>query len=732
MARELEIQIDDQQYHVEKMRDAYSMALRRNWQGFQDYYRRHPNTLFNPLTVNGDNAFHFAAGSRNPQLVRALLDLLPNPSEKFAAVTTTDDLGNTPLHEVATKNCVEAAQHMVAILLDPRSWPDNEDEKKKHIRTAKGLPEDKKKLPDDPKKLLMRNKSGATPLYMAAADGKKKMTLYLATIVEQIDPNLLHHHFRKNDELSVLHMAVMGQHFDTAIWLLKKEEEFLGTKEYYAEGEAKLAKREEENGMTSFHLLALIPLPFKSFRPMSIFTKLLYSLIPAAELKAYKEEIRLLSSQRKDLESGKSRNENIMNIHPAKNLTTISEIRIRLWTGLVNAFPKLKQIYRLKRKDGLVLQLVEFLVDQDSSWKEGYKTEEATIISLGLGKGASETEDKPKNPTENSSNSSSTTEDIKKKKKKKRSSVEAPLLMAASNGIVEIVDAILHKYPQAVDYVSDRGQNVFHTAVMYRKKKIFDRILELENDIVQRLASMIDKNGNCSLHHVADMRYYQGSRFGAALRYQEELQWFEDVRKIMPQYFILHRNEKRITAPDLFEKEHKQQYEAAQEWMKGTAESCSTVSILVATVVFAAAYTVPGGNDANGVPVFIHSPLFAVFTIMDVFSLITSLCSVVMFLSILTSSFQQHAFIKSLPRKLTIGFSLLFLSVLSSMITFTAALLLLVRLKGRWTNTLVYAAAFIPVLLFGAMQFHIYSQVLTGIINKVKPVFVKKKKHRYI
>ncbi|KAJ4703091.1 putative Ankyrin repeat family protein [Melia azedarach] len=691
MGRESEIQIDEQ-YQFEKMRDAYSMAILGDWQGFAEYYRKHPDALFNPLTVNADSAFHFAAGSKNPQLVRALLDLLPNHSEKFVALTTPDDFGNTPLHEVATTNCVEAAQHMVAILRDPRSWPDNEDEKEKHIPTAGELLEDNKKLPDDPKKLLMRNKLGATPLYRAAARGKKRMTLYLATIVEQIDPSILHHHFRKNDGLSVLHMAVMGQQFDTAIWLLKKEEAFLGRKEYYAEGEEKLAKREEENGMTSFHLLALTPLAFKSARPMSLFSKLLYSLIPTAELKEHKEEIRLLSSQGQDLETGKSRIDNIMNIHQAKNLTTISKMRILMWTGVVKVFPKLKKIYKRKRKDELALQLVELLVEQDSSWKESNKTEEDTAISLGLGKGARESEDKPKTLTENSSNSSSTTQDNKKKKTKKRSSIDGPLLMAASNGIIEIVDAILHKYPQAVDYVSDQGQNVFHIAVMYRQKKIFDRISELEKRILKRLATRIDKCGNTSLHHVGDMKYYRGgTRFGPALQFQEELQWFED-----------------------------------------TAGSCSTVSILVATVVFAAAYTVPGGNDANGVPVFIHSPLFAVFTIMDVFSLITSLCSVVMFLSILTSPFDQYAFFKSLPRKLTIGFSLLFLSVMSSMITFTAALLLLVRLKRRWTTSLAYAAAFIPVGLFGAMQFHMYSQVLKDIINKVKPVFGKKKKHRYL
>ncbi|KAJ4703089.1 Ankyrin repeat protein [Melia azedarach] len=110
MGRELEIQID-RRYEVEKMRDAYKMAILRDWKGFEEYYRRDRNALFNSLTVNAENAFHFAAGIENLQMVRALLDLLPNQSEKFVALTTPNDLGNTPIHEVAITNCVEVAQH---------------------------------------------------------------------------------------------------------------------------------------------------------------------------------------------------------------------------------------------------------------------------------------------------------------------------------------------------------------------------------------------------------------------------------------------------------------------------------------------------------------------------------------------------------------------------------------------------------------------------------------------
>ncbi|KAJ4703993.1 putative Ankyrin repeat family protein [Melia azedarach] len=716
MGRALQIQADCR-YNVEKLRAAYESALIKDWKGFKEFYDNcRPEDLFSSLTVNGDSAFHFAGASTDPKLVKALLDKLPNPSDKFAALTTPDNHGNTPLHEVAITDCVKAAQHMVAIVLDPTSWPDNNNDYEEEKKLL--APEDPKKLVEDPMKLLMRNKLGETPLYRAAALGKTKMVQYLFNTAEQIDAKLLTQHFRRNDEISILHIAVIGQHFDTAIWLLEKEGEFLGTKETYDDGEEKLAKREEKNGMTSFNLLALMPTAFRSWRPMSIWKKFFYFLIPTVALEeGHEEEDRLLSSHRQDLETGK-------NIRQAKNHTATS----KMWRSLIQGCPKIRKIWEEKQNHELAVRLTKLLVDQDNSWKESYQADTDATISLGLGKGE-------QNPEDSKDQLSSSSTEVSKKKK--RSSTEAPIFMAASNGIIEIIDAILAKYPQAADYVSDYGQNMLNAAVMFRQEMIFERIMHLEGKKVRKLAARIDNCGNTLLHHVADMKYYRGGiHFGPALEFQGELRWFEKVKKIIPTHYIMHRNnDQRITAADLFDKQHADQHKDAQEWMKETAESCSTVSILVATVVFAAAYTVPGGNNEQGVPIFLHSSLFWIFTIMDVVSLITSLSSVVMFLSILTSPYNSEAFLKSLPRKLMGGFLLLFLSVLFSMITFTAALLLLIRLKRRWTTTLLYAAAFIPVLLFTLIQFPFFSTLVKILIKKLSRKFKhihNKKKPRYL
>jgi hypothetical protein len=148
-----------------------------------------------------------------------------------------------------------------------------------------------------------------------------------------------------------------------------------------------------------------------------------------------------------------------------------------------------------------------------------------------------------------------------------------------------------------------------------------------------------------------------------------------------------------------------------------TTQSCSTVAALVATVVFAAAYTVPGGSDKNGTPNFIDSPYFLVFTVSDVLSLASSLTSLVVFLSLLTSPFELQEFHFSLPRKLLVGFTFLFFAVITTMLSFGATILILIQSERKLTTLLLSIAAFLPVLVFAIMQFRLYVSFMGSTYN---------------
>ncbi|QHO57321.1 uncharacterized protein DS421_3g81300 [Arachis hypogaea] len=89
----------------------------------------------------------------------------------------------------------------------------------------------------------------------------------------------------------------------------------------------------------------------------------------------------------------------------------------------------------------------------------------------------------------------------------------------------------------------------------------------------------------------------------ASCNYETNTKWGQErVRRIIPPHYLMHCDKDGLTANDVLEMEHQDMYKEAKCWIKETAQSCSTVAVLVATVVFAAACTIPGGSE-NGTPV---------------------------------------------------------------------------------------------------------------------------------
>ena len=159
--------------------------------------------------------------------------------------------------------------------------------------------------------------------------------------------------------------------------------------------------------------------------------------------------------------------------------------------------------------------------------------------------------------------------------------------------------------------------------------------------------------------------------------------------------------------------------------MKGTASSCTMVSALIVTIMFAAAITVPGGNKQDsGLPTFLNEneKVFMAFIISDTLSLLSTSTSLLMFLGILTSHYVEEDFLKSLPTKLIIGLSTLFFSIATMMVTFCAALMIIVDGKLQIIIPIVLVAC-IPVTFFMMLQFPLLVEIFVstygpGIFNK--------------
>ncbi|KAJ9679553.1 hypothetical protein PVL29_021464 [Vitis rotundifolia] len=315
---------------------------------------------------------------------------------------------------------------------------------------------------------------------------------------------------------------------------------------------------------------------------------------------------------------------------------------------------------------------------------------------------------------------------------------ETPLFLATTWSITELVEEILENYPQAVEHVNKKGRNILHVAIQYRQMKIFDMVTK--NDMqARRLLRATDAQGNSLLHTVAKNRkgLIMETSQGPALDLQDQLLLFEKVKKLVKSDFFRLFNHKNQTAQELFADNYSKLHEDSKKWLEETSKNCTIVAVLIATVAFAAAYTVPGGNQqSSGIPVLLSKPFFVVFTLADVISLTFALTSVVSFLSILTSPFRLQDFKYSLPQKLMLAFTFLILSVTMMMVAFAATIILMIHDKESWTKIALYSVAFLPVLVFALSYSNLYAHLVKAcshlwqIIQKICPRCKGNRRHR--
>ncbi|KAI3447204.1 hypothetical protein Pfo_003869 [Paulownia fortunei] len=279
---------------------------------------------------------------------------------------------------------------------------------------------------------------------------------------------------------------------------------------------------------------------------------------------------------------------------------------------------------------------------------------------------------------------------------------------AAQLGINDVVEMIVDVFPNAIySAVPGSVQSIFHVAVQNRSEKVYNLIYQM-SDHKYLYSDIVDTCGNNLLHVAGKLApsHKLNKICGAALQMQREIQWYKEVEK------VVHPNSRKRLNNDgksprmVFTEEHKQLKEIGERWMKDTSESCTIAATLIATIMFAAAITVPGGNESStGFPIFSKDTVFLVFAISDAVSLYTSTTSLLMFLSILTSRYSEEDFLYVLPKRLIIGLGTLFLSITSMMVAFSATLYLVFGEKKAWVLIPVAALACLPITSFVLLQF---------------------------
>ncbi|KAJ9550971.1 hypothetical protein OSB04_015016 [Centaurea solstitialis] len=289
----------------------------------------------------------------------------------------------------------------------------------------------------------------------------------------------------------------------------------------------------------------------------------------------------------------------------------------------------------------------------------------------------------------------------------KREIYDKVILEAARQNAYQVVDEILYRLPDVIYNSDEYGYDIIQLAIIHRSEKIYNLINQID-EIKNIYRTCTDSYKNNILHLVGRLApsHELNSLKGAALQLQRDLQWREELKKFMFPQYITKENIFNETPAMVFTREHKDLMKGGEKWMKTTAKSCSITAGLITTVVFAAAITVPGGNNQEtGNPLFRKNIAFIMFAAANAISLFASITALLVFLSILTASFAEQDFLISLPRRLISGFCALLLSTTAMMVSFSAILYLMFCDKKSWMMGLICGLAFIPITSFVALQY---------------------------
>ncbi|XP_044463084.1 ankyrin repeat-containing protein NPR4-like [Mangifera indica] len=205
---------------------------------------------------------------------------------------------------------------------------------------------------------------------------------------------------------------------------------------------------------------------------------------------------------------------------------------------------------------------------------------------------------------------------------------------AIKNGIVEFVAEAIKLKPDLIWRKDKNGRAIIAHAIIHRQEITFSHVYDSLGENMRIAVTGYDTFANTFPHLAAKLGpQSQLDRIsGAALQMQKELEWFEEVSRIARPKYMEEKNENNKTPSELFTEEHAELEREGESWMKNTAASSMVVATLIAAVMFASAFTVPGGNDQqDGTPILLNHKAFLIFVISNALSLFSSSTSLLLF-----------------------------------------------------------------------------------------------------
>lgn len=337
-----------------------------------------------------------------------------------------------------------------------------------------------------------------------------------------------------------------------------------------------------------------------------------------------------------------------------------------------------------------------------------------------------------------------------------RSNGKNALHLAARQGHIEIVRELLEKDPQLARRTDKKGQTALHMAVKGVSCEVVKLLLESDAAIVM----LPDKFGNTALHvatrkkraeivnellHLRDTNVNALTRdHKTALDIAEGFPLSEEISEIRD--CLMHygavkanelnqpRDELRKTVTQIKKDVHTQLEQTRKtnknvsgiakelrklhrEGINNATNSVTVVAVLFATVAFAAIFTVPGGDDDEGMAVMVKSCAFKVFFIFNAIALFTSLAVVVVQITIVRGE------TKSERRVVEVINKLMWLASVCTTVAFISSAYIVVGRHNRWAALLVTVIG--GVIMAGVLSAMTYYVMKSRMKRKVR----KKLKH---
>ncbi|KAH1102641.1 hypothetical protein GLYMA_13G214100v4 [Glycine max] len=674
----------------------FNYAVKGQWREALDAYNKNPETLEAKITKVEDTVLHVAVHVGQTCFVKSVLDNI-DKEVSLNILCMQNSKGNTPLHLSAQLGNVELCHNMAK---------------------------------RDPKLVCFRNVEGETPLFLAAVHGKREAFFCLHENQQrrrddEEDGSLL---VRKSNGDTILHSTVVSEYFGLALQII----------ELYPN----LVNSVNQDGLSPLQILAAKPNCFKSSTRMELLQSIIYKCSIVDEIEEtydircneadtthhypmnYETCATFLSllkstSIRKDDNAASNDEENNVSRkseeEQAKKLEKKRYLFPPNWGATIQFLTHMMKILliicgfgaswigkiqRKKVKHILAKQVMNELIQRTCS-SSLYKHDHTGTSNIN-------------------SSPSSNNQSKEKGCYQKIRRTDSPILIAAKMGVAEMVEKILETDPVAIHDVDADNKNVVLLAIENRQPHVYS-LLNERSMIKETAFRQVDNQGNSALHLAATYRSYKPWRIpGAAMQMQWEYKWYKLVKNSMPPNFYERYNENGQTAKQVFISTHERLAKEGGKWLSKTSESCSLVAALVATVAFTTSTAVPGGPNQNtGYPLFQGRLAFNIFAVASLVALCSSVTALVLFLSILTSRFQEKDFAMDLPRKLLLGLTTLFTSIASVLVSFCAGHFFIVEDELKFAVYPIYAATCLPVSLFAFVQLPLYFDLSLAMIRKV-------------